>query len=126
MSGPITDELKDLDKKLGVYTITRVPPRYPDWPMYDRWLDRKKEIEAAINELFLAGMSTTRDPRIDPQVGDKIYKISATGHKSTRQVVSRDGPGNNDIWYLTQDGKKKKCWIATWMEWARTAEVEPA
>ena len=69
-------------------------------------------------------MSTERDPRIDPQVGDKIYKVSNAGTRSSRQVVKRGGIGNNDIVYLNHQGKERKCWISTWMEWARMAEVE--
>lgn len=122
MSNPITNELAELQQKLGVYEITRIPPRYEEWPVYDRLMDRKKEIKAALNELFLAGMKEQRDPRLDPQPGDKVYRFSNKGTKSTRQVVARV---NNDITYLTHDGKQKKCWIATWMEWCRTAEVEP-
>lgn len=74
-------------------------------------------------KLFLAGMDTTRDPLVDPQVGDKVFKITPSGLRQTRQVVKRV---DNDIFYLDHRGKEKKCWIATWMEWARTAEVEPA
>jgi hypothetical protein len=71
----------------------------------------------------LGGMEKQRDPRMDPQVGDKIYRITpSTGLRRSRQVVARV---NNDISYLTHDGKQKKCWIGTWMEWAVHAEVEP-
>lgn len=73
---------------------------------------------------FLGDMETTnRDPLLDPQVGDKIFKITSSGLRQTRHVVKRVG---NDIFYLDHRGKEKKCWISTWMEWGRTAEVEPA
>ncbi len=71
----------------------------------------------------LTPMEKQRDPRENPQVGDKIYKITeSTGLRRSRQVVSRI---DNDIVYISQDGKQKKCWIGTWMEWGRGAEVEP-
>lgn len=31
---------------------------------------------------------------------------------------------NNDITYRDQNGKERTCWITSWMDWAREAEVE--
>ncbi len=127
-NGPISKRLMELVDKMGVFAITGIPPGgrpWAEWRYYDALTDEFWGIRLAIEELFLAGMSTERDPRVDPQVGDKIYKISDTGHRSSRQVVKRYGiNNNNDILYLNNQGKEKKCWISTWMEWARTAEVE--
>lgn len=61
-----------------------------------------------------------RDPKIDPQPGDKIQRTSNSGLVSTREVKRRV---DNDIFYIDRHGKEKKCWIATWMEWARLADV---
>lgn len=57
---------------------------------------------------------------MDPQPGDKIQRQSDSGLLRTREVISRI---DNDIVYRDQNGKDKKCWIATWMEWGRIAEV---
>lgn len=73
---------------------------------------------------FLGDMTkpTERDPRVDPQPGDKIFRVTdGTGFRRSRQVVARV---DNDITYLTQDGKKRTCWISTWMEWGTHADVE--
>lgn len=64
-----------------------------------------------------------RDPRLDPQPGDKLTVTTAKGTRTSREVISRGGPGDNDIVYKTDTGKEKKCWISTWMDWAREAEV---
>lgn len=64
----------------------------------------------------------TRDPRQDPQVGDYLYKISeSSGKRMSRRVVRRDV---NDIYFVDQHGKERMCWITTWCEWARMAELE--
>jgi hypothetical protein len=87
----------------------------------ERWKSHKPKLVAT--NTVLGGMEKQRDPKMDPQVGDKIYRITpSTGLRRSRQVVARV---NNDISYLTHDGKQKKCWIGTWMEWAVNAEVEP-
>ncbi len=65
-------------------------------------------------------MSTTRDPLVDPQPGDKIQRVSDSGLVRTREVINRV---DNDIFYRDQAGREKKCWIATWMEWGRIADV---
>ncbi len=62
-----------------------------------------------------------RDPLSDPQPSDKIYKIKPNGKRLSRLVVSRI---DNCIVYIAQDGTKKECWISTWMEWGRDAQVE--
>lgn len=80
------------------------------------------EQEAEHRRAVLESMEKQRDPRLDPQVGDKIYRITpSTGLRRSRQVVARV---NNDITYLTHDGKQRTCWISTWQEWANHAEVE--
>ncbi len=65
-----------------------------------------------------------RDPRQDPQVDDAICKVSpSTGKRRVRVVVKRV---NDDITYRDQTGREHVCWISTWREWARTAEVAVA
>ena len=59
-----------------------------------------------------------RDPRIDPKPGDSIRKTMSSGW-ITRTVVNRRG---NCIFYQTK-GKERACWISTWVDWARKAEV---
>jgi hypothetical protein len=62
-----------------------------------------------------------RDPKLDPRPGDVLAKTSKAGKKIERHVVEVDG---YDIWYT--DGKKTDrhlCFISTWMQWARAAEV---
>lgn len=66
-------------------------------------------------------MATQRDPRLDPQAGDFISKMSGANRRMTRRVVKRV---NNDITYRDHNGKEKTCWISTWLEWARMSEVE--
>jgi hypothetical protein len=65
--------------------------------------------------------NSARDPKLDPQPGDKLYKLGDAGKHLSRQVVRRE---DNDIFYVTHHGKERKCWISTWLEWARMAEVE--
>ncbi len=63
----------------------------------------------------------TRDPRVDPQAGDIIEKVSTHGGVTRRRTVTRrDG---NDIYYTDQSGQAKKCWISSWLEWARMATL---
>lgn len=60
----------------------------------------------------------SRDPRIDPLCGDTVVK---NGMKRTVQY--RDG---GDIRYAssTKNGTRiKYCWITTWQDWCRKAEV---
>lgn len=66
-------------------------------------------------------MATNRDPRLDPQAGDLIVKLGSAGRKLSRYVVKRE---NFDITYRDQSGKERTCWITSWNEWARMAEVE--
>lgn len=66
-------------------------------------------------------MTTKRDPKMDPQPGDFLSKVSSTNRRMTRRVTVRAG---NDIKYCDHNGKEKICWISTWMDWAREAEVE--
>lgn len=65
-----------------------------------------------------------RDPKLDPKPGDVLFTTTALGRRTTREVIERTGPGDNDIVYRTDSGKVKKCWISTWMDWAREAEVQ--
>jgi hypothetical protein len=64
---------------------------------------------------------TERDPRLDPQRGDFIVKMSGTNRRMTRRVVKRV---TNDITYRDHMGKERTCWIMSWMDWAREADVE--
>ena len=61
-----------------------------------------------------------RDPRIDPQPGDSLTKKSTSGSTLTRTVTARKG---NDIWYLGASARERNCWITTWQEWAKGAEI---
>lgn len=56
-----------------------------------------------------------RDPRVDPKAGDRIAK-----GKLTRRVTEVQ---RSEIWYLNRNDGLNKCWISTWREWARKAEV---
>lgn len=68
--------------------------------------------------------SNGRDPRLDPQVGDKLVRTnSLTGAVLTREVTQRDG---NDIFYRDSRGVDKKCWISSWIEWARKCDTPEA
>ena len=61
-------------------------------------------------------MPENRDPRKDPRPGDMVAK----GAKQ-RRVDARRG---SEIDYTDiQSGKKKNCWITTWNDWCRDAEV---
>lgn len=61
----------------------------------------------------------SRDPKINPVAGDCLAKTSANGRVPTRRVIRVDSDG---ITYVT--GKKEKnCWITTWWDWARDANV---
>jgi len=62
-----------------------------------------------------------RDPRNDPRAGDYIAKMSGANRRMTRMVLKRV---NNDITFRDQSGKERTCWLTTWMDWAREAEVE--
>lgn len=67
-------------------------------------------------------MTTKRDPRVDPRPGDTIARISGVSNsKHTRIVLDRV---NNDITYRDERGREHTCWLTTWMDWARMAEVE--
>lgn len=61
-----------------------------------------------------------RDPKLDPKPGDRLFTTTASGKRTERHVVKRV---NNDITYRGDNGKLKTCWITTWMDWAREAEV---
>lgn len=63
-----------------------------------------------------------RDPKLDPQVGDVIRKVLGKGVR-TRTVTRRDG---NDIFYADNTGKANRCWISSWIEWARLCTLEGA
>lgn len=65
---------------------------------------------------------STRDPLLDPQVGDVIYKISeSTGRKFTRTVLERV---ENNVTYADHNGRKINCWLSVWMDWSLMADVE--
>jgi hypothetical protein len=68
-----------------------------------------------------ATTSTSRDPRVDPQPGDRLERQLKSCVR-TRTVVERKG---FDVYYTEDVGsqKRKNCWISTWMEWAREARV---
>jgi hypothetical protein len=76
-----------------------------------------------------APASTCRDPRTDPQKGDRLEKQMKTCVR-TRTVTNRVG---FEIVYFEShwswgaramiNSQPKTCWISTWMEWAREAKV---
>ena len=52
----------------------------------------------------------------DPQPGDVVHR----GERH-RAVISRHG---GDIWYDTKEGGPlKNCWITTWQDWAKKADL---
>lgn len=61
-----------------------------------------------------------RDPKLDPRPGDVLFTTTASGKRTLREVTKRV---NNDITYRVESGKVRTCWITTWMDWAREAEV---
>lgn len=62
-----------------------------------------------------------RDPKLDPKPGDTLLATTALGKRTTRKVIKRV---NNDVTYRVDSGKVRTCWITTWMDWAREAEVQ--
>jgi|688.fasta_scaffold2424584_2 hypothetical protein len=57
----------------------------------------------------------TRDPRIDPQPGDVVKK------GKTRRVNHRKG---DEVFYMSGGSMvERSCWITTWQDWCRDAEV---
>ena len=63
-----------------------------------------------------------RDPRNDPQPGDILSKPGSRGSRYKRIVVER---GESQLIYKTHsDGVERTCWLSTWMDWARNADVE--
>lgn len=65
------------------------------------------------------GDAMTHDPRIYPKPGDVIRKGAVT-----RTVCAVPGYSSNDVWYWTKDPEvKRNCWITTWQDWAKKAEV---
>lgn len=62
-----------------------------------------------------------RDPRTDPAAKDVARKLSESGALLTRIVDSVDG---HTIRYRNKpNGPLKECWITTWNDWCKTAEV---
>lgn len=67
-----------------------------------------------------------RNPRKDPQPGDLLVKGTVDKYVS-RLVTKREG---SDVHYFaTGNGKGVRthhasCWITTWMQWARDAQIE--
>lgn len=62
----------------------------------------------------------TRDPRIDPAVGDVLRKGAATRTVVKSPPVGRIGT----VYYTNQRGTACSCWITTWRIWSKGAEVE--
>lgn len=58
-------------------------------------------------------MIETRDPKTDPQPGDKITSFSGRTREVVRVV-------NNDIFYKQgASPKEHKCWRGQWLEWCQ-------
>ena len=62
------------------------------------------------------------DPKEDPQPGDRLRK-----GKRVRVVTQRD---RGDVWYVIETSTSTPrtvhvCWITTWQDWAKDAEVQP-
>jgi len=61
-----------------------------------------------------------RDPREDPRAGDCIFKDGSRG-PVCRYVVHRMG---NEVYYRSiMGGDIKKCWLTTWLDFARGCDV---
>lgn len=61
-----------------------------------------------------------RDPKDDPRAGDCIHRAGSRG-PVCRYVVMRRG---NEVYYRSVlGGDVKKCWLTTWMDWARGADL---
>ena len=61
-----------------------------------------------------------RDPREDPRTGDCIHRDGSRG-PVCRYVVKRRG---NEVYYRSViGGDIKKCWLTTWLDWARGADL---
>lgn len=66
------------------------------------------------------GGEQVRDPRKEPKAGDHIRK-----GKVERTVIAYSG-GNVEYFNLKASGCRsniKNCWITTWQDWCRNAEV---
>ena len=57
-----------------------------------------------------------RDPLENPQIGDMVKLRDG----KFRRVINRS---ENNIFYLDHNNKRQKCWIITWIEWGRRADV---
>jgi hypothetical protein len=54
-----------------------------------------------------------RDPRTNPQAGDKIIALNGRTRHVVRVV-------KNDIFYkINESGKEHKCWLGQWLEWCQ-------
>jgi hypothetical protein len=65
-----------------------------------------------------------RDPLTDPRPGDVVRP---TVSKSRERHVAHVWAGNIDYWSPTSagtPGRRKICWISTWMEWCRRTKAE--
>lgn len=61
-----------------------------------------------------------RDPRTDPQPGDRLVKPDHKGVSRLRVVVSRAG---DTMQYRFWSGAIITCVVRRWVEWAQDAEV---
>lgn len=61
-----------------------------------------------------------RDPLTDPRAGDVVRKF-AGGERHVQKVEG------GDIFYSRfSSGALRRCWISTWRDWCRGAEVVKA
>lgn len=63
-----------------------------------------------------------RDKRNMPLPGDCFRKRNKRGTWMKRVVVSSLVPVGNEVYYESGNGRKT-CWITTWRDWAKDAEV---
>lgn len=69
-------------------------------------------------------MSTTatlRDPKTDPQPGDRLRKQNRNNNWTERQVIRRED--QNVIWHTRPGSPERRCYMMDWLEWTNEAEV---
>ncbi len=74
-------------------------------------------------------MSTNRDPRIHPAVGDRFRKTTAEGNRRYRKVIavasSKPRQVHFDTWMTHNETnrQRRRCGIKTWRKWAAAADI---
>jgi len=66
---------------------------------------------------------SNRDPKIDPQQGDRLSKFKSAGNTTVRREVT--GRDKSMVKYITRpDGPTQSCWLDVWINWAMDADVD--